>query len=77
MANFKKLARKGFYNGLRIPPRLSRQRWCRQAIRSAGKDRSRVGTGGPGYTLPPEIRRKHVRGAVAMARLPDKINPAR
>ena len=26
---------------------------------SRRKDRSAVGTGGPGYTLPPEIRRKH------------------
>ena len=44
---------------------------------SRGRDRSKVGTGGPGYTLPPEIRRKHTVGAVAMARLPDKINPSR
>ena len=34
-------------------------------------------TSGPGYTLPPEIRAKHVKGAVAAARLPDKINPSR
>jgi len=44
---------------------------------SRRKDRAKVGTGGPGYTLQPEIRRKHTVGAVAMARLPDKINPAR
>jgi cyclophilin family peptidyl-prolyl cis-trans isomerase len=38
------------------------------------KDRSAMGTGGPGYTLGAEIRLSHVRGAVAMARLPDNIN---
>lgn len=34
-----------------------------------------IGTGGPGYTLPPEFGLKHVRGAVAMSRLPDGVNP--
>ncbi len=75
--NFKKLARKGFYNGVafhRAFPNLLVQAGDPG---SKSKDQTRVGTGGPGYTLPPEIRRKHVRGAVAMARLPDKINPAR
>ena len=32
---------------------------------SKRKDRAKVGTGGPGYTLPPEIHRKHTRGAIA------------
>jgi peptidyl-prolyl cis-trans isomerase B (cyclophilin B) len=41
------------------------------------KDRSAMGTGGPGYTLRAEIRLKHVRGAVAMARLPDNVNLTR
>jgi peptidyl-prolyl cis-trans isomerase B (cyclophilin B) len=44
---------------------------------SKKKDRTAVGTGGPGYTLRAEIRRKHIRGAVAMGRLPDNINPTR
>src|SRR5262249_8834990 len=35
------------------------------------------GQGGPGYTIPAEIGRKHVRGAVAMARMPDVVNPKR
>ena len=39
------------------------------------KDRNVMGTGGPGYTLPAEIRLKHVRGAVAMGALPVKVNP--
>ncbi len=39
------------------------------------KDRNVMGTGGPGYTLPAEIRLKHVRGTVAMGALPAKVNP--
>lgn len=75
--NFKKLARHKFYNGLafhRVFPHLLVQTGDPL---SRKKERSRVGTSGPGYTLPPEIRRKHTKGAVAAARLPDKINPSR
>jgi cyclophilin family peptidyl-prolyl cis-trans isomerase len=75
--NFQKLARKKFYNGIafhRIFPHILMQAGDPLSRR---KDRSKVGTGGPGYTLPPEIRRKHTLGAVAMSRLPDKINPSR
>lgn len=75
--NFKRLARKGFYNGIafhRVFPHILVQ--AGDPL-SRKKDRSHVGTGGPGYTLQPEIRRKHAAGAVAMARLPDKINPGR
>jgi peptidyl-prolyl cis-trans isomerase B (cyclophilin B) len=77
VANFKKLARHKFYNGLavhRIFPHLLVQ--AGDPL-SRKKDRRKVGTGGPGYTLSAEIHRKHVAGAVAMSRLPDKINPAR
>ncbi|MDQ3623696.1 MAG: peptidylprolyl isomerase [Verrucomicrobiota bacterium] len=75
--NFRKLARKGFYEGVavhRVFPDLLVQMGDPLSKR---KDRSRVGTGGPGYTIQPEIRRKHAKGAVAAARLPDKINPSR
>ncbi len=75
--NFKKLARKHFYDGLtfhRAFPHILVQ--VGDPL-SRKKDRSKVGTGGPGWTVPPEIHRRHVKGAVAMARLPDKINPSR
>lgn len=75
--NFKKLARKGFYNGVafhRVFPRTLVQ--AGDPL-SRKKNRAKVGTGGPGYTLPPEIRRRHTIGAVAASRLPDKINPGR
>jgi peptidyl-prolyl cis-trans isomerase B (cyclophilin B) len=77
VANFKKLADKGFYDGLafhRVFPHILVQ--VGDPL-SRKKDRSKVGTGGPGWTVQPEIRRKHTKGAVAMARLPDKINPSR
>lgn len=76
-ANFKKLAAKRFYNGTafhRVYPNLRVQGGDPL---SKNKDATGIGTGGPGYTLPPEIERKHITGAIAAARLPDKINPAR
>jgi cyclophilin family peptidyl-prolyl cis-trans isomerase len=75
--NFKKLARKGFYNGTAIHRSFPGTLLQMGDPLSRGKDRSKVGTGGPGYTIAPEIRRKHARGAVAAARLPDRINPSR
>jgi len=75
--NFKKLAKKGFYKGCAF------HRAIPTAIVQTGdplskkKDRTAVGTGGPGYTLAPEIRHPHTKGAVAAARVGDKVNPQR
>ncbi len=75
--NFKKLIQKKFYNGLRF------HRAFPGTLVQTGDPASRwgqgdkTGTGGPGWTLPAEIKLKHTKGAVAMARLPDKINPAK
>ena len=77
VANFEKLARKGFYKGTTVHRAFPHTLLQMGDPLSRKKDRSAVGTGGPGYTLPPEIRRKHVKGAIAAGRLPDKINPAR
>lgn len=77
VANFKKLAKKGFYKGTTVHRAFAHTLVQMGDPLSKKKDRSAVGTGGPGYTTPPEIRRKHVKGAVAAARLPDKINPSR
>ncbi|HEY6196704.1 MAG TPA: peptidylprolyl isomerase [Candidatus Eisenbacteria bacterium] len=77
VANFRKLVRAGFYDSLtfhRVVPGF---------VIQGGDPNSRDenpfndGQGGPGYTLPAEIKRRHERGAVAMARLPDAENPAR
>ena len=78
VANFKKLARKGFYNGTAVHRVFPRQMVQMGDPQSLYHDRRNAGTGNPGYNLPAEINRhKHVRGTVSAARLPDKINPAR
>ena len=76
-ANFKKLVKGGYYVKTtfhRVFPNYLVQGGDPLSKR---KDRTIIGTGGPGYTLRAEIRRKHSRGAVAMGRLPDNINPTR
>lgn len=75
--NFKELCRKKFYNGMRF------HRVFPNTLVQTGDPRSRwgeadkSGTGGPGYTVPPEIKLNNLRGTLAMARLPDKINPSK
>lgn len=77
VANFKDLIGKKFYNGLRF------HRVFPNALVQTGDPKSRwgqadrTGTGGPGYTLPAEIKLHHEKGSLAMARLPDPINPAK
>jgi len=68
--NFIFLSEEGFYNGLtfhRVEPNFVIQ----------GGDPQGNGQGGPGYTIPGEFELKHVEGALAMARLPDQVNPNR
>lgn len=75
--NFKKLAREGFYDGTafhRVIPGFMIQGGDPN---SRDDDRSNDGLGGPGYTLAPEIKHQHIRGAVAAARLSDRQNPKR
>ena len=75
--NFKTLVRKKFYNGLRFH-RIFPGSFVQTGDPSSRRGQTeKTGTGGPGYTLPAEIKLKHNKGAVAMARLPDKINPAK
>jgi cyclophilin family peptidyl-prolyl cis-trans isomerase len=76
-ANFRKLVQDGFYKKTTIHRIFPNYLVQGGDPLSKKKDRSNVGTGGPGYTLPAEIRRKHLRGSVAMGRLPDNVNPTR
>lgn len=76
VANFEKLARRKFYKNIAF------HRAFPNKMVQTGDPASRhkksniaVGVGGPGYTVPAEIKRRHVRGSVAMGRLPNKINP--
>ena len=77
VANFEKLVRHHYYAHLKVHRVIPNTLVQMGDPLSRWGDRSRVGTGGPGYTLPPEIRLRHTVGAVAMARLPDALNPAR
>jgi peptidyl-prolyl cis-trans isomerase B (cyclophilin B) len=74
-ANFKKLARQGFYNGTtfhRVIPGFMIQGGDPN---SKNDDRSDDGRGGPGYTIPAEIAARHPRGALAAARTGGPMNP--
>jgi cyclophilin family peptidyl-prolyl cis-trans isomerase len=59
--NFKKLAREGFYNGMTFHRVI-------EGFMAQGGDPQGTGAGGPGYTIPAEIKRPHIRGSVAAAR---------
>lgn len=68
VTNFIQLSRGGFYNGLifhRVVPNFVIQ----------GGDPDGTGRGGPGYTVPHEIKLPHQQGALAWARLGDQANP--
>jgi peptidyl-prolyl cis-trans isomerase B (cyclophilin B) len=68
--NFVTLAEDGYYDGLtfhRVEPNFVIQ----------GGDPVGDGSGGPGYTIPAEIKHNHPRGALAWARTSDQVNPER
>ena len=76
-ANFRKLVTEKFYDGTcfhRVIPGFMIQGGDPN---SKDADPSNDGIGGPGYTVPAEIKLKHLRGSVATARQGDQVNPKR
>jgi len=76
-ANFRKLVASKFYDGTyfhRVIPGFMIQGGDPN---SKNADPSDDGVGGPGYTVPAEIKLKHLRGSVATARQGDAVNPKR
>ncbi len=78
--NFKKLVKSGYYNGTTF------HRVIKEFMIQGGDSLTKVpgqeqrwGQGGPGYELDAEILPKyfHKRGALAAARLDDRMNPSR
>lgn len=75
VSNFLKLAKEKFYDGLKF------HRVIKGFMVQGGDPNSKDsnwaddGQGGPGYTVPAEIKRKNVRGTIATARLGDQVNP--
>ena len=77
VANFRELVSRHYYDGMRFHRVFPHRLVQTGDPKSRHGETDRSGTGGPGYTIPPEIRLPHEKGAVAMSRLPDPINPVR
>jgi cyclophilin family peptidyl-prolyl cis-trans isomerase len=77
VANFCNLIEKDFYNGLAVHRAV--KDYLVQTGDSASRDDKARETWGltQESTIPPEIKRKHTVGAVAMARRRDSVNPNR
>lgn len=77
-ANFAKLAHEGFYNGIKFH-RVMKNFMIQGGDPNSkeGGDATKIGTGGPGYTLDAEIVDTHLhkKGVLAAARQPDRVNP--
>ena len=76
VANFKKLVADRFYSGVGRTFHRYVDGFVIQGGDPEGRS-SRAGQGGPGYTIPAEIKRKHLAGSVAAARQGDNVNPDR
>lgn len=77
VANFKDLVTRRYYRGMRFHRVLPNGLVQTGDPLSRRGRADRSGTGGPGYTIPAEIRLPIRRGSIVTARLADPINPAR
>ena len=76
--NFIKLVKEGFYDGTlfhRVIPGFMIQGG--DPVSKDDTQNTRIGNGGPGYTLPAEFNPQffHKKGALAAARMGDAVNP--
>lgn len=76
--NFIKLVKEGFYDGTlfhRVIPGFMIQGG--DPFSKDDTTNTRIGNGGPGYTLPAEFKSQffHKKGALAAARMSDAVNP--
>jgi cyclophilin family peptidyl-prolyl cis-trans isomerase len=76
-ANFRQLVASKFYDGTCFHRVIAGFMIQGGDPNSKNTDPGDDGTGGPGYTVPAEIKLKHLRGSVATARMPDQANPSR
>ena len=77
VANFKDLIRRHYYDGMSFHRLFPHQLVQTGDPKSRHGESDRSGTGGPGYTVPAEIRLKLEKGAIVASRLPDAVNPTR
>lgn len=77
VANFKKLVDSKFYEGTQFHRVIAGFMIQGGDPNSKSSDKTMYGQGGPGYTIPAEIKRKHEKGSLAAARLGDQQNPNR
>lgn len=75
--NFKRLVKSGFYEGTTFHRVIAGFMIQGGDPNSKDADRTNDGQGGPGYTIPAEIKAKHEKGSLAGARLGDAVNPKR
>ena len=77
VANFKKLVYNHFYDGLLFHRVINGFMIQGGDPNTRNGNENTWGTGGPGYTIPAEIKLKHVKGSLAAARMGDQVNPKR
>jgi len=76
-ANFRRLVATGFYDSTCFHRVIEGFMIQGGDPNSRDADPFNDGEGGPGWTVPAEIGLPHLRGSVAMARMPDSVNPSR